>query len=109
MVESCVFTVEKQRAMGIPEGTLPVGWWIGFHISDDDAWERVNGLSPTMAADALKCFPGAGGYTALEVYINSIVEDITKECLANTGHETDEYFPFFILPEYSCNDYYKNR
>ena len=41
LVESCVFTVEKQRAMGIPEGTLPVGWWIGFHISDDDAWERV--------------------------------------------------------------------
>lgn len=41
LVESCVFTVEKQRAMGIPEGTLPVGWWIGFHIDDDDAWERV--------------------------------------------------------------------
>lgn len=41
LVESCVLTAEKQRAMGIPEGVVPVGWWIGFHIDDDDAWERV--------------------------------------------------------------------
>ena len=41
LVESCVLTEEKQRAMGIPAGTLPIGWWIGFKIEDDDAWERV--------------------------------------------------------------------
>ena len=41
LVESCVFTAEKQKAMGIPEGTLPVGWWIGFKIEDDAAWEKV--------------------------------------------------------------------
>lgn len=41
LVESCVFTVEKQRAMGLPEGILPVGWWIGFKIEDDEAWEKV--------------------------------------------------------------------
>ena len=41
LVESCVFTAEKQKAMGIPEGTLPVGWWIGFKIDDDAAWEKV--------------------------------------------------------------------
>ena len=41
LVESCVFTAEKQQAMGIPAGTLPVGWWIGFKIEDDDAWSRV--------------------------------------------------------------------
>lgn len=41
LVESCVLTAEKQKAMGIPEGTVPVGWWIGFKISDDDAWARV--------------------------------------------------------------------
>lgn len=41
LVESCVFTPEKQRAMGIPEGTLPVAWWIGFKIDDDDTWQRV--------------------------------------------------------------------
>ncbi len=41
LVESCVFTAEKQKALGIPEGILPIGWWIGFKIEDDDAWERV--------------------------------------------------------------------
>ena len=41
LVESCVFTEEKQRAMGIPPGILPVAWWIGFKINDDDAWEKV--------------------------------------------------------------------
>lgn len=41
LVESCVFTLEKQRAMGIPEGILPVGWWIGFKIEDEAAWEKV--------------------------------------------------------------------
>lgn len=41
LVESCVLTAEKQKAMGIPEGSVPVGWWIGFKIEDDAAWERV--------------------------------------------------------------------
>lgn len=41
LVESCVFTQEKQRAMGIPPGTLPVGWWIGFYVDDDAAWEKI--------------------------------------------------------------------
>lgn len=41
LVESCVLTAEKQKAMGIPEGTLPIGWWVGFKITDDAAWQRV--------------------------------------------------------------------
>jgi 8-oxo-dGTP pyrophosphatase MutT (NUDIX family) len=41
LVESCVFTAEKQKAIGIPKGTLPIGWWIGFKIEDDAAWARV--------------------------------------------------------------------
>ena len=41
LVESCVFTKEKQKAMGIPEGIVPIGWWIGFKIEDDAAWEKV--------------------------------------------------------------------
>lgn len=41
LVESCVFTAEKQKAMGLPDGILPVGWWIGFKIEDDEAWEKV--------------------------------------------------------------------
>lgn len=41
LVESVVFTKEKMAAMGIPEGTLPVGWWIGFYVTDDDVWAKV--------------------------------------------------------------------
>lgn len=41
LVESCVFTEEKQEALGIPPGILPVGWWIGFYVEDDDAWEKI--------------------------------------------------------------------
>lgn len=41
LIESVVFTEEKMRAMGIPEGTLPVGWWIGFKVLDGDVWEKV--------------------------------------------------------------------
>lgn len=41
LVESIVFTPEKMSAMGIPEGTLPTGWWIGFHVTDDEVWGKV--------------------------------------------------------------------
>lgn len=41
MVESCMFTKEKMKAMGIPEGIVPEGWWIGFYVDDDVAWEKV--------------------------------------------------------------------
>lgn len=41
LVESCVFTEEKQQAMGIPPGIIPVGWWIGFRIDDDETWQQV--------------------------------------------------------------------
>lgn len=41
MVESVVFTEEKLKAMGIPLGTVPYGWWIGFYVDDDDTWEKI--------------------------------------------------------------------
>lgn len=41
LVESVVFTKEKMAAMGIPDGTLPTGWWIGFYVTDDEVWEKV--------------------------------------------------------------------
>ena len=40
LVESVVFTKEKMAAMGIPEGTLPTGWWIGVYLTDE-VWEKV--------------------------------------------------------------------
>ena len=41
LVESVVFTEEKMQAIGIPPGTLPVGWWIGFKVLDEDVWKKV--------------------------------------------------------------------
>ena len=41
LIESMVFTKEKQAALGLPEGTVPEGWWIGFYVTDDDVWEKV--------------------------------------------------------------------
>jgi len=41
MVESVVLSKEKQAALGIPEGTVPVGWWIGFRVNDDRVWDQV--------------------------------------------------------------------
>ena len=41
LVESMVFTKEKQQALGIPDGTLPIGWWIGFKVTDEDVWSKV--------------------------------------------------------------------
>jgi len=41
MVESMVFTQEKQDALGVPKGTMPVGWWLGFKVNDDAVWAEV--------------------------------------------------------------------
>lgn len=41
LVESCVFTREKQAAMGIPPGILPEGWWVGYKIDDPAAWAKI--------------------------------------------------------------------
>jgi len=41
LIESIVITKEKKQAMGIPEGTLPEGWWVGFRVTDADVWAKV--------------------------------------------------------------------
>lgn len=41
MIESVVFTPEKLAVMGLPEGSLPIGWWVGYQVNDDETWEGV--------------------------------------------------------------------
>jgi len=41
LIESFVSTLEKQKIMGIPSGVMPVGWWVGFYVLDDDVWSKV--------------------------------------------------------------------
>lgn len=41
VVESIVMTKDKQAAMGIPEGTVPEGWFITVKIEDPEVFEKV--------------------------------------------------------------------
>ena len=41
VVESIVFTKEKQQAIGIPEGTVPEGWFITVKVHDPDVFAKV--------------------------------------------------------------------
>ena len=40
VVESIVMTKEKQEAMGIPEGTVPIGWFITVKMLDADVYAK---------------------------------------------------------------------
>lgn len=41
VVESVVMTKDKQAAMGIPEGTVPEGWFITVKVLDDEVFQKV--------------------------------------------------------------------
>lgn len=41
MVESVVLSKEKQEALGIPLGVVPIGWWVGFKVNDERVWGEV--------------------------------------------------------------------
>ena len=59
-----------------------------------DAWELANGLNPNDDSDALTySLDGKSYYTNLEVYANSLVEDIMKQGNADAENKVDEYYP----------------
>ncbi len=59
-----------------------------------DAWETANGLNPNDAPDALTySLDSKGYYTNLEVYANSLVENIMKQGNADAESKVDEYYP----------------
>lgn len=41
LIESVMFTKEKQQALGIPDGILPEGWWVGFHVPDKEVFTKI--------------------------------------------------------------------
>lgn len=64
-----------------------------------DAWEITNGLDPNDASDALTySLDSKGYYTNLEVYANSLVEDIMKQGNADAENKVDEYYPAWKNP-----------
>lgn len=40
-VMTIVTTPEVQKAMGLDEDALPVGWFVCFKVKDDGVWKRV--------------------------------------------------------------------
>jgi hypothetical protein len=40
LIASVVFTEDVQKALKVPPGTLPVGWFVGFEVTAE-AFERV--------------------------------------------------------------------
>ena len=60
-----------------------------------DEWERLNGLDPKNDADGktITLDTEKGWYTNLEVYCNSLVEDIMKGGNADALNGVDEYYP----------------
>lgn len=64
-----------------------------------DAWETANGLDPNDASDALTySLDSKDYYTNLEVYANSLVENIMKQGNADAESKVDEYYPAWKNP-----------
>ena len=59
-----------------------------------DEWEKTNGLNPNDANDALNgSLDKKGYYTNIEVYANSLVENIMKSENNDALNAVDEYYP----------------
>lgn len=69
----------------------------GFDTDKDgipDEWEKANGLNPNDASDALTySLDKKGYYTNIEVYANSLVENIMKSENADAIDAVAEYYP----------------
>ncbi len=61
-----------------------------------DAWEIANGLNPNSAADGnAYTLDSEKWFTNLEVYLNSLVQDIVIEGNADASSAFNEYFPAY--------------
>lgn len=59
-----------------------------------DVWETANGLNPNDASDAATyTLDSKGYYTNIEVYCNSLVEDLIKAENEDAIENVDEYYP----------------
>ena len=59
-----------------------------------DVWETANGLNPQDATDAAAfTLDSQNWYTNIEVYANSLVEDLVKAQTADAVEGIDEYYP----------------
>lgn len=90
LVESVVFTKEKMNAMGIPEGIVPEGWWIGFYVSDDEAWRLIkNGTYQMFSIEGKAIREAVGDDIGKTDRINGCGVLVVKDGKILTGTRTD--------------------
>ena len=94
-----VADVEGYTEANFPTATRPAD----FDTDKDgipDEWETANGLNPNNKNDAAQKTLDTvrGWYTNLEVYLNSLVEDIMKSGNADAESTVDEYWPAYKKP-----------
>lgn len=86
----------QDETEGYPETNL-VERPAGFDSDGDgmpDEWETLNDLNPNDLSDAsLKTVDTKGWYTNIEVYANSLVENIVKAQNADGESNYEEYYP----------------
>lgn len=83
LVESVVFTKEKMAAIGIPEGTVPEGWWIGFKVHDEATWEKIKSGQYSMFS-----IEGTGMRQEIEAPVQEDTEALTfAQVLNNMANE----------------------
>jgi hypothetical protein len=76
-IESMCWTIEKQIAMNIPQGLIPIGWWGGFQITDESIWNRIkNG--------ELKDFSIEGMATREETNVDETLYKVAKRKIGKT-------------------------
>ena len=109
-----VADVEGYTEDNFGTGSRPVG----FDTDNDgipNDWEEANGLNPNDASDAalFTIDTERQWYSNLEVYLNSLVEDIMKQGNADALEVVDEYYPSYAhessIEDTRCDDVMKTE
>ena len=91
-----VADVNGYTEQNFPTGQRPEG----FDTDRDgmpDAWETANGLDPKNADDGQQyTIDPLGFYSNVEVYLNSLVQDIMLTGNADAEQSVDEYYPAYF-------------
>ncbi len=89
--------VKDQGTYTLASTSRPAGW-DSDRDGIPDEWEIANGLNPNDASDGQKktIDTEKGWYTNLEVYMNSLVEQIMKDGNSEADSSVDEYYPQYV-------------
>lgn len=106
---TCTYTGSVTKTKGIIDFVEDQGEYTlataqreaGFDTDNDgipDYWETANGMDPNDASDALLYTIDVerGWYSNIEVYINSLVEDIMKAGNEDAINGIEEYYPEYV-------------